>query len=100
VNQTRLRARSAVPTPLFALEVHRAGMPRYPGAGFLPNASAATGSAHGAICDLSRGSACSCVGGMCEQRVTRDAAKPPAPRVARYFVLHELRLVPNSVTSL
>src|ERR1043166_7417060 len=33
VNQTRLRAVSAVPTPLLALEVHRAGMPGDPGAG-------------------------------------------------------------------
>ena len=34
VNHTRLRAVSAVPTPLLALEVHRAGMPGQPGAGF------------------------------------------------------------------
>src|SRR5258706_3843678 len=34
VNHTRLRAVSAVPTPLLALEVHRAGMPGQQGAGF------------------------------------------------------------------
>jgi len=32
VNQTRLPASSAVPTPTFALEVQRAGMPGHPGA--------------------------------------------------------------------
>ena len=32
VNHTRLCADSAVPTPLFELEVHRAGMPGPPGA--------------------------------------------------------------------
>jgi hypothetical protein len=34
VNHTRLVATSAVPTPLFSLEVHRAGMPGHPGAEF------------------------------------------------------------------
>src|SRR5579875_2214274 len=34
VYHTRLIAVSAVPTPLFALEVHRAGMPGRPGASF------------------------------------------------------------------
>jgi hypothetical protein len=33
VNQTRLLAANAVPTPLFALEVQRAGMPGEPKAG-------------------------------------------------------------------
>jgi hypothetical protein len=32
VNQTRLPELSAVPTPLFALEVQRAGTPGQPGA--------------------------------------------------------------------
>src|SRR6478672_8444983 len=32
VNQIRLSAPSAVPTPLFTLEVHRAAMPGHPGA--------------------------------------------------------------------
>src|SRR5947207_3409913 len=32
VNQTRLAAPSAVPTPLLALEVHRGAMPGQPGA--------------------------------------------------------------------
>jgi hypothetical protein len=32
VNHTRLAVPSAVPTPLFALEVHRAGRPGQPGA--------------------------------------------------------------------
>src|SRR5580704_4173897 len=31
VDQTRLGAASAVPTPLFALDVHRPGMPGWPG---------------------------------------------------------------------